>query len=166
MALQLLTWLARACTIGGALALAVMMLGTDWDILARQIAGQPLTGVVELVEITVLATAMLGLPEGFLRDEQIRIDLLDALLPPGVLRGVKAVGLLLSILFLVLLCRNIWQPMLDARMFGDVKYDLGVPVWPLYALMLFAFAASVLTCAALFWIQIVGSKAVHGEAAQ
>ncbi len=51
-------------------------------------------------------------------------------------------------------------------MFGDVKYDLGVPVWPLYALMLFAFAASVLTCAALFWIQIVGSKAVHGEAAQ
>ena len=42
MILRLLTWLARACTIGGALALAVMMLGTDWDILARQLAGRPL----------------------------------------------------------------------------------------------------------------------------
>jgi TRAP-type C4-dicarboxylate transport system permease small subunit len=164
--LRLLTWLARACTIAGALALAVMMLGTDWDILARQLAGRPLTGVVELVEITVLATAMLGLPEGFLRDEQIHIDLLDSLLPRAVLRGVKAAGLLLSMLFLVLLCRNIWQPMLDARMFGDVKYDLGVPVWPLYALMLFAFAASVLTCAALFWIQVAGGKIIRGGAAR
>lgn len=166
MILRLLTWLARACTIGGALALAVMMLGTDWDILARQLAGRPLTGVVELVEITVLATAMLGLPKGFLRDEQIRIDLLDSLLAPAVLRGVKAAGLLLSILFLALLSRNIWQPMLDARMFGDVKYDLGVPVWPLYALMLFAFAASVLTCSALFWVQLVGRKTIRGVAAR
>lgn len=148
-------WLARACTIGGALALAVMMLGTDWDILARQLAGRPLTGVVELVEITVLASAMLGLPEAFLRDEQIRIDLLDAFLPDGVLRVIEAAGLILSILFLALLCRNVWQPMLDAKMFGDVKYDLGVPVWPLYALIVFAFGASVLTCGALFWSQIL-----------
>jgi TRAP-type C4-dicarboxylate transport system permease small subunit len=158
---RLLSWLARACTIGGALALAVMMLGTDWDIIARQLAGRPLNGVVDLVETTVLASAMLGLPEGFLRDEQIKIDLLDAFLPAPALRLVKAVGLLLTMLFLALLCRNVWQPMLDARMFGDVKYDLGVPVWPLYALIVFAFAASVLTCAALFWSQVV-----RGEAAR
>lgn len=149
-----LTRLARACTVGGALALAVMMFATDWDIVSRQLADRPLTGVVELVEIAVLASAMLGLPEAFLRDEQIRIDLLDAILPPVALSGVKAVGLLLSMLFLALLCRNIWQPMLDARMFGDVKYDLGFPVWPLYALILFAFGASMLTCAALLWSQI------------
>lgn len=152
---RLVPWLARACTIGGVLALAIMMLGTDWDILARQLAGQPLTGVVELVEITVLASAMLGLPEAFLRDEQIKIDLLDALLSDAILRIVEAAGLLLSMLFLALLCRNVWQPMLDARMFGDVKYDLGVPVWPLYALIVFAFGASVLTCGALFWTRIV-----------
>ena len=131
-----------------------MMLGTDWDILARQLAGRPLTGVVELVEITVLASAMLGLPEAFLRDEQIRIDLLDAMLSDRLLRIVKAIGLVLTMLFLGLLCRNVWQPMLDAKMFGDIKYDLGVPVWPLYALIFFAFSASVLTCGALFWSQV------------
>ncbi len=138
-----------------------MMLGTDWDILARQLAGRPLTGVVELVEITVLAGAMLGLPEAFLRDEQIKIDLLDALLPDGALRVIEAVGLGLSMLFLALLCRHVWQPMLDARMFGDVKYDLGVPVWPLYGLILFGFGASILTCGALFWSHILGRGTVR-----
>lgn len=153
-----LSKLARACTIAGAIALAVMMLGTDWDILARQMAGRPLTGVVELVEITVLASAMLGLPEAFLRDEQIRIDLLDSFVSEALLRIVKAAGLALTVLFLVLLCRNVWQPVLDARMFGDVKYDLGVPVWPLYALIVFSFGASVLTCGALFFSQVLGRE--------
>ena len=153
-----LSKLARACTIAGAIALAIMMLGTDWDILARQLAGRPLTGVVELVEITVLASAMLGLPEAFLRDEQIRIDLLDSFVSEALLRIVKAAGLALTVLFLVLLCRNVWQPVLDARMFGDVKYDLGVPVWPLYALIVFSFGASVLTCGALFFSQVFGRE--------
>ncbi len=155
MIYRLLSWLASACTVGGAVALAIMMIATDWDILARQLAGRPLAGVVELVEITVLAVAMLGLPEAFIRDEQIRIDLLDTMVTDGALRFIKAVGLILSMVFLVLLCRNVWQPVLDARMFGDVKYDLGVAVWPLYALILFAFGASALTCAALFWSQFL-----------
>lgn len=152
---RFVSWLASACTVGGAIALAVMMAATDWDILARQLADRPLTGVVELVEITVLACAMLGLPEAFIRDEQIRIDLLDTVVPEGALRVIKAVGLVLSMAFLALLCANVWQPMLDAKMFGDVKYDLGVPVWPLYALIVFAFGASALTCAALFWSQFL-----------
>ena len=153
-----LSRLARACTVAGAIALAIMMLGTDWDILARQLAGRPLAGVVELVEITVLASAMLGLPEAFLRDEQIRIDLLDSFVSEALLRIVKAAGLALTVLFLVLLCRNVWQPVLDARMFGDVKYDLGVPVWPLYGLIVFSFGASVLTCGALFFSQVLGRE--------
>lgn len=160
MTFQFITWLARACTIGGVLALVVMMLGTDLDILSRQLISQPLTGVVELVEITVLASAMLGLPEAFLRDEQIRIDLLDALLPEVAIRVIKAAGLILCMLFLALLCRNVWQPMLDAKMFGDVKYDLGVPIWPLFALIVFAFGASFLCCGALLYAQFFRARAV------
>lgn len=143
--------LARGCTWAGVLALMIMMFGTDWDVVARQIAGQPLTGVVELVEIAVLATAMLGLPETFLRDEQIKVDLVDSAFSAGALKLVKIIGLLLTIGFLILLCINVWQPMLDAKMFGDVKYDLGVPVWPLFALILFSFLASVLASAQALW---------------
>lgn len=140
----------RTVTVLGALALLVMMLGTDYDIIARLTINKPLRGVVELVEITVLACAMLGLPESFLRDEQIKIDLVDSILPPKILKIVKLFAIAMTVLFLVILCVNVYQPMLDARRFGDIKPDLGVPVYPLYALILFSFAASVLACGVAF----------------
>lgn len=140
--------LVRICTILGALALAIMMLSTCWDIFARTTMNEPLHGVVEIVEIMVLATAMLGLPETFLRDEQIKVDLLDNVFGAGVATVLKAFGLILSILFLGILTINVYGPMMDARLFGDIKPDLGLPVYPLYALIIFTFAASILSCGA------------------
>lgn len=148
MAGRALELLARVCTFVGALAIAVMMLATCWDIVARWAANRPLHGVVELVEVMVLASAMLGLPEAFLRDEQIRVDLVDGFLPTRAVAFLKITGLALSVVLLGIIAVNVYQPMLDARQFGDVKYDLGVPVWPLYALIIFAFAASILSCLA------------------
>ena len=71
---------------------------------------------------------------------------------------IRAAGMALAVVFLTLLCRNVWQPMLDARMFGDVKYDIGIAVWPLYALILFAFGASILTCIAAMWRDLSGGR--------
>lgn len=150
--------LARLCTGAAAAAIIVMMAGTCWDILARQFFNQPLHGVVELVEITVLISAMLGLPEAFLRDEQIQIDLVDNLLSPRRLALLKAVTLLATAGFLALLAWVIWQPMLDARRFGDIKYDLGVRVWLLYALTLLALLASLLTVAFRLWQALTGAE--------
>lgn len=140
-----MTLLARACTVCGALAIAVMMIATCWDILSRSLANAPLHGVVELVEITMLASAMLGLPESFLREDQIKVDIIDGLVSPSVLAIVKAVAILLSAGFLVLLLVDVYPPMADAMLFGDMKPDLGVPLYPLYAIIVFAFGASVLT---------------------
>jgi TRAP-type C4-dicarboxylate transport system permease small subunit len=151
MAERILLILVRTCTVLGALALLIMMLGTDYDIIARLSINRPLRGIVELVEIMVLASAMLGLPEAFLRDEQIRIDLVDSFLPPPLLKAVKIFALLLTILFLAILSFNVYQPMLDAHLFGDIKADLGVPVYPLYGLILFSFCASILACIAALW---------------
>ena len=141
-----LAWMARGCTIAGGLALIAMMLVTDWDILARQVAGRPLDGVVEMVEIAVLAVAMLGLPEAFLRDENIRVDLLDPVVGPHGVRLLRLLATVLSLAFLLLVAWNIVPPMLDVRRFGDMKPDLGVAVWPLYALILFAVCAAALSC--------------------
>lgn len=146
MAERILTGAIHLLTILGALALAVMMLSTDYDILARLLFNQPLRGVVELVEITVLASAMLALPETFLRDEQIRVDLVDSFLPISVIAALKSLGLVLTITFLAILCYHVYQPMIDARRFGDVKPELGVPLYALYALIMLSFAASVLAC--------------------
>lgn len=140
--------LARACTVLGALAIGVMMLATCWDVVARMVAHAPLRGVVELVEVMVLASAMLGLPETFLRDEQIRVDLIDEFVSARVLVVLRTIALALAIIFLGILALNVFQPMIDAQRFGDVKYDLGIPLYPLYGLIIFAFAISILSCIA------------------
>lgn len=137
----------RACTAAGALALFAMMFATDADIVSRLAANSPVRGVVEMVEIAVLASAMLALPETFLRDQQIRIDLIDGFLSARALVAVRIASMLACVAFLGVMCWNIWAPLRDARMFGDVKPDLGTPVWPLYALILAAFLASILGCA-------------------
>mgnify|MGYP000613314336 CR=1 FL=1 len=150
--------LLRSCTALGALAIAIMMLATCWDIAARTLANAPLHGVVELVEIMVLTSAMLGLPEVFFRDEQITVDLVDSVLPHGLLMFVKAVALVLTIVFLAILAVNVYVPMADAYEFGDVKYDLHLPLYPFFGLIIFCFAISILSCLAMLWRTVTGGE--------
>ncbi|MBS0534019.1 MAG: TRAP transporter small permease [Proteobacteria bacterium] len=139
--------LARACTMLGAVALAVMMLTTDYDIVARALFRAPLSGAVDIVEMMVLCSAFLGLPEICLRDEQIRVDIIDTLVPPRVTDALKALGLGATIGFMGLLAVNITRPLHDAWQFGDIKPDTGFPLYPLFALVLFCLIAATATTA-------------------
>ena len=141
--------MARACTALGALALAVMMLSTDYDVVARAVFDRPLNGAVDIVEMMVLCVAFLGLPEVCLRDEQIRVDIIDGLVPPRVLLLLRLMGLVLTVAFMTILAVNVFQPMLDAYRFGDIKPDTGFPVYPLFGLTLFSLAAAAVTTTAM-----------------
>ena len=146
---RVLKTMARACTALGALALAVMMLSTDYDVVARAVFDRPLNGAVDIVEMMVLCVAFLGLPEVCLRDEQIRVDIIDGLVPPQLLLLLKLLGLALTVVFMTILAVNVFQPMLDAYRFGDIKPDTGFPVYPLFGLTLFSLAAAVATTVAV-----------------
>ena len=50
---------ARACTAFGAVALAVMMFATNYDVAARALFRAPLYGAVDIVEMMVLCSAFL-----------------------------------------------------------------------------------------------------------
>ena len=143
--------LARACTVFGAVALAVMMLCTTYDVVARAAFAQPLHGVVDITEIMVLGVAFLGLPEVCLRDEQIRVDVLDGLVPYRVVMALKLIGATATIVFLAVLLVNVVRPMLDAYRFGDIKADTGFPVYLLFGLIFCCLLAAVpMTLASLF----------------
>lgn len=137
--------LARIFTMLGAVALAVMMICTTYDVIARAAFGQPLHGVVDITEIMVLGVALLGLPEICLRDEQIRVDILDDLVPATLLKSLKLLGATATIAFLALLLANVVQPMLDAYRFGDIKADTGFPVYLSFALIFLCLLAAALT---------------------
>lgn len=150
--------LARICTLLGAAALAVMMLCTTYDVVARALFGRPLHGVVDITEIMVLGVAMLGLPEVCLRDEQIRVDILDGLVPAAVLTGLKLLGMAATVALLGLLLVNVTGPMLDAYRFGDIKADTGFPIYLLFALIFFSLlAAAVMTLSGL--LRLIGGNA-------
>jgi TRAP-type C4-dicarboxylate transport system permease small subunit len=141
---DMLSKLARTCTVFGAVALAVMMLCTTYDVVARAAFAWPLHGVVDITEIMVLGVAFLGLPEVCLRDEQIRVDILDGLVPHRILILLKLIGATGTITFLIVLLVNVFRPMLDAYRFGDIKADTGFPVYLLFALIFFSLIAAVL----------------------
>ena len=142
--------LASICTVLGAVALVVMMVITTYDVIARAAFAMPLHGVVDITEIMVLGVAMLGLPEICLRDEQIRVDILDGLVPASLLTGLKLLGSGATVVFLALLLVNVARPMLDAYRFGDIKADTGFPVYLLFALIFFSLlAAALMTLASL-----------------
>lgn len=140
---------ARACTALGAVALAVMMLSTNYDVVARALFRAPLYGAVDIVEMMVLCSAFLGLPEVCLRDEQIRVDIVDSFVPHWIVAALKVLALVATILFLGILAANVTHPMVDSWRFGDIKPDTGFPTYPLYALTLFTLIASVAATAAV-----------------
>ncbi|MCW5690053.1 MAG: TRAP transporter small permease [Pseudolabrys sp.] len=156
-----LRWLTRACTVLGALALAVMMVTTDYDVAARALFRAPLSGAVDIVEMMVLCSAFLGLPEICLRDEQIRVDIVDTLVPPRVLDALKALGLIATIGFMGLLAVNIMRPLTDAWQFGDIKPDTGFPLYPLFALVLFCLIAAMATTAVVLIRTFRSGAAAH-----
>ncbi|MFC7400604.1 TRAP transporter small permease [Chelatococcus sp. GCM10030263] len=149
---------ARAMTALSGAALAVMMAATCFDIASRSLLGWPLHGVVEIVEITVLLVAFLGLPEMFLKQEAIQVDIIDGFVSPQTLHGLKLFGLVVTLAFLALLTWTVLEPLADARRFGDVKPDLGVPLWWLYSVIVLCFAASVLTVATSMVAEIGAGK--------
>jgi TRAP-type C4-dicarboxylate transport system permease small subunit len=133
---------SRFLLYAGTAALMVMMLATTADVVLRAAINKPIRGVVDMVEITMLLVVFLGLPDAFLRGEQVTVDVVDHLVSPRVLAVLKAVGAVLSTLFLALMAINLVQPLLDAYRFGDRKADLPVPLYPLVALVLVCLAAS------------------------
>lgn len=146
----LLGTFARTCTILGAVALAVMMLCTTYDVVARAAFERPLPGVVDITEIMVLAVAFLGLPEICLRNEQIHVDIVDNLVPADALKGLKLTGLSLTVCFMALLLVNVVPPLLDAYRFGDIKADTGFPVYLLFVLIFFSLLTAALMTLASF----------------
>lgn len=120
---------ARLLALGGALALAIMVLWTMVDIGARIAFNKPLHGTLDLVEVTLVLVAFLALPECFRRDEQIKVDLFDSVVSPRALALMRLAGELATLAFLVLLAATLIQPLADAYRFGDQKPDLPVQIF-------------------------------------
>jgi len=127
----------------GIVALFAMMMATVADVVLRGALRSPITGVYDLVESTLVLVVFLGIPQGFLHDEQITVDILDRMVPAELLRWLKAVAAFATLALLVLLAWNMVMPALEAYRFGDRKPDLPIPIFWLWLAMFAGILSSI-----------------------
>lgn len=147
----------------GIVALFVMMMATVTDVVLRGMLKSPITGVYDLVESTMVLVVFLGIPQGFLRDEQITVEVLDRVVPPKLLGWFKAAAALMTLVLLMLLAWNMVMPALDSYRFGDRKPDLPVPILWLWIAMFAGILSSIAAMALISLREVLRAAGRKGE---
>lgn len=141
---QALAWLALLCLAGAMLVtladIGLRALSRTIGLLTGRPPGLALVGIVDLVQLAVMAAAYLAIPFTFAGEGHVAVDVLHLRLSARQQLLLRALGALLSCLFMaMILIFGIEQARLVAA-YGDRSATLGIPlVW--YWLPLLAGAA-------------------------
>ena len=154
---------ARFLTRVAAAFLLAMMLINVVDVGLRVSVNEPIFGTYEIVEFLLAAVAFLAIPEAFLRDQHITIELIDQVLPPRVIDALRAFGTLCALVFVTLMVWHMVQPALDYIEFNEITMDLQLPLIWKAVLIMTGVGAAVLTALVLFVRDL--KRAFTGEAA-
>jgi TRAP-type C4-dicarboxylate transport system permease small subunit len=147
---------ARALTRIAAIFLLAMVAVNVLDVGLRGLFKVPFQGGYDLVSLCLAAVAFLAIPETFLRNEHITIELIDAVVPPRVVAALKIFGLAATTAFVVLLTYYMVQPAIDFWRYNEVTLELQLPVIWKAVPVLAAFAFSVLTVLYMFARDVAG----------
>lgn len=131
-----LAFVTRFAGYGSALFLVAMMLITVADVSLRALFNLPITGAYDLVQLFLVGTVFLSIPDVFLNDENIVIDFVDHVFGRAAVGLLKIAANLAGLIFLAVLAWNMITPALDARRFGEVSPDLSVPMTVHWSLMI------------------------------
>ena len=141
---------ARLLTRVAAIFLLAMMALNVIDVGLRSGFNAPIFGTYEIIELFLAAAAFLAIPEVFLRDQHITIELIDQVVPPAVVRWLKLIGTFVALVFVALLAWHMTQPAREFIEFNDVTIDLHLPLIWKASLVLAAFAFAVVAVLVMF----------------
>ena len=141
---------ARLLTRVAAIFLIAMMLINVVDVGLRGTVNKPIFGTYEIVEFMLAAVAFLAIPEAFLRDQHITIELIDQVLPERVIDALRAFGTLCALIFVTLLAWHMIRPAMDYIEFNEITMDLELPLIWKAVLIITGVAVAVLAALVLF----------------
>ncbi len=128
--------MARLAGYGSALFLAAMMMITVVDVILRALFNLPITGTYDLVQLFLVGTIFLSIPDVFLRDDNIVIDFVDHVFGASAVAMLRVIANLLALIFLALLSWRMIPPALDSVKFHEVSPDLAMPMGVHWLLMI------------------------------
>ncbi len=141
---------ARLLSHVAAIALLGMVAINVLDVGLRSTVNTPIFGAYEIVELLLAAVAFLVIPEAFLREGHITVELIDQVVGPRVVAWLKAMGLLATVVFLGILTWAMIQPAIDMVTFNDVTFNLHLPkIWD-GAFVLAGIAAATVAALIMF----------------
>jgi len=132
-----------------ALVLVFMMLFTTYAVIMRQVFDTPILGVIDVMELALVVCIFMAMPGVFLRDEHVVVDVIDQMVSPRTVRGLRMVGLILTLGFLVLMITYMVQPALEKLDQHEVTMTLGINRFVHWIPIIFGF---VLSIAATVWV--------------
>lgn len=152
--MKLVNKAARALTRVAALFLLVMMGINVVDVILANFFDSPIYGTYEIVEFTLAVVAFFAIPETFLKDEHVTIELIDQVVSERAVEFLKMFGLGVTFVFFALLVYYMIPPAIDFVEFNEVSFDLHIPMIWRGALVLFSMAASLVVVTVVFWREI------------
>ena len=120
----ILAVITRCANYASALFLAAMMLITVSDVVMRAVFNLPITGAYDLVQLFLVGTVFLSIPDVFLRDKNIVIDFVDHVFGARAIGALKLIANIIAITFLAVL---LWRMISPALEFGPVSRGVARP---------------------------------------
>ena len=150
---------ARLLSHVAAITLLAMVLLNVVDVSMRSAFNAPIFGTFEIVELLLAVVAFLVIPEAFLRDGHITIELIDTVVPARWVPWLKVLGMGATVAFLALLVWAMVAPAVDIVRFHEVTFSLQIPKIYEYAPVLLGLACAAVAALVMFLRDV---KAVLG----
>lgn len=143
--LAIIRWMERA----GALALFLIVVLMTTTTITRYFFQWPLPDGDAISRLLLAVAVFWGFAGACLHGEHIQLDLMVNALPPKIR---KATLKLTGVIMLVAVGTTTWMSayrVIDLIKSGEKTYDLGMPLWPLYAVAFLGLVAATIVLAAL-----------------
>jgi len=149
-------WLAAA-------ALILLMMVTVGDVFMRYLFNRPIRGSYDSVESLLLVFVFNGMAAAFFGRRNIVIDLIDSAVGPRITAILVRIADVLSVLCLGLLIWAMWLPAMQAYGYGDVKMELRLPIYVLWAIALLSLAGTLLCALVVLVARPATAEVGRGE---
>lgn len=131
-----------------ALVLLFMMLFTTYAVFMNAI-GQPVLGIIDVLELSLVFLIFIAMPGVFLRDENVTVDVIDQLVSRRARVFLRLMALVVTQAFLILMMVRMLEPALSKLDDGEVTMTLSINRFIHWVPILFGFALSIL---GTFWV--------------
>ena len=129
---------------GGMVWVLAMMLLTAADVTGRYLFSRPISGSIELSEFMLAIFGMLGMGYTERMNANVRVTILEKILPERLMAGINALMNLLSSAIIGLLAYQSFILAIEEFHYQATSDNLGIPVYPFYVILSLSAAILVL----------------------